>query len=179
MKFTYENIWNKVTAELAQEIIAFWTNEKALPKDSKPEARAQQAVIAMRDQKGNIAAICTAILTSTPRLRQPLYYYRTYCAEKYRGNHTVQAMVEHAKSALFNYNESLTKPEAIGIMVELENNILASQYVQARHSATNFSFAGYSQRDLPIFVYYFEGYTLQKPTPLQKQPRKQSGIQIN
>ena len=179
MKFTYENIWKEITTELSQEIIAFWTDEKALPKDSKPEARAKQAVIAMRDKDGNIAAICTAILTSNSRLRQPLYYYRTYCAEKYRGHHTVQAMAEQAKIALFNYNEKLDKPEAIGIMVELENKILATQYVQARHTATNFSFAGYSQRNLPIFVYYFEGYTLQQPTPLQRQPQKQTGIQIN
>ena len=179
MTFTYENVWKNTTPELTQEIIAFWTEEKALPKDSKPEARAQQTVIIMRDKDGKIAAICTAILSLTSRLRQPLYYYRTYCAEKYRGNRTVQTMVEQAKKSLFNYNEKLEKPEAIGIMVELESKILATQYVQARHAATNFTFAGYSQRGLPIFVYYFEGYTLQKPTPLQKQAQQQTGIQIN
>jgi len=173
MAFTYDPIWKKITPEISKEIIAFWTEENALPKTEKPEVRAQQAVVAMRDEEGKIAAVCTAVVRVTPRLRQPLYYYRTFCSPKHRGNHTVQSMVEEAKKVLHAYNKDLQPPEAIGVMVELENSQLVSQYVQAQHKATNFTFVGYSQREFPIFVHYFDGFALQPPAALPKRPMAQ------
>ena len=49
MTFTFDAVWKKITPQLSQEIIEFWAAENALPKTEKPELRAQQAVIAMRD----------------------------------------------------------------------------------------------------------------------------------
>lgn len=173
MEFTYQPVWKKITPELTQEIIAFWTAEDALPKQEKPEARAQQAVVVMRDPEGNMAAVCTATVRITPRLRQPLYYYRTFCAKAYRGHHTVQPMVNHAKQTLLAYNQNLQPPEAIGVMLELESGQLVSQYVQAHHEGTDFTFVGYSQRELPLFVYYFAGFNLQPPAPVRQRPMQQ------
>ncbi|HWS40874.1 MAG TPA: hypothetical protein VN247_06255 [Arenimonas sp.] len=178
MTFTYEDIWQKITPELAQEIIAFWTEEKALPKDSKPEARAQQAVIAMRDEQGKIAAVSTAVIRVIPRLRQPMYYYRTFCAEKYRNNNTSIPMMKASQQALLDYNLKLEKPEAIGVLIEIENNFIATHYNEAFWPQTGFSFIGYSQRGLILRAYYFPGFVLMKPAPIQKQ-QKQSNIQIN
>ncbi len=170
MTFTFDAIWKKISPELSQEIIEFWSAENALPKTEKPELRAQQAVIAMRDENGKIAAVCTSVVRVTPRLRQPLYFYRTFCAVEHRGHHTVQAMVQEAKKVLAAYNQNLQPPEAIGVMVELENSQLVSQYGKAHHVATNFTFVGYSMREHPIFVYYFEDVNLQPPAPLQQRP---------
>jgi hypothetical protein len=170
MEFQYQPVWKKITPELIQEIIAFWTAENALPKHEKPEARAQQAVVVMRDTEGKLAAVCTATVRITPRLRQPLYYYRTFCAKAYRGHHTVQPMVQQAKQTLLAYNQGLQPPEAIGLMLELESSQLVSQYVQAHHAATDFTFVGYSQREFPIFVHYFAGFNLQPPAALPRRP---------
>jgi hypothetical protein len=178
MTFTYEDIWQKITPELAQEIIAFWTEEKALPKVEKPEDRAQQAVIAMRDEQGKIAAVSTAVNRVSPRLRQPLYYYRTFCAEKYRGKNTSIPMMKASQQALLDYNLKLAKPESIGILIEIENNLIASHYNEAFWPPTGFSFIGYSQRGLVLRAYYFPGFLLMKPAALQKQ-QQQSNIQIN
>jgi hypothetical protein len=175
MTFKYDAIWKKITPELTQEIIDFWTEENALPKSEAPEARAQQAVIAMRDEEGKIAAVCTSVIRVLPRLRQPMYYYRTFCAKNHRGHHTVQSMVNEAKIVLQEFNKTMQPPEAIGVMCELENNQLVSQYTQAYHKATDFTFIGYSQRQFPIFVHYFADFNLLPPAPLPtRQPQQRA-----
>ena len=178
MTFKYENVFGKITPELAQEIIAFWTEEKALPKDAKPERRAQQAVIAMRDEQGKIAAVSTAVIRVIPRLRQPMYYYRTFCAEQYRGKNTSIPMMKASQQALLDYNLALENPSAIGILIEIENNMIAEHYNEAFWPQTGFSFIGYSQRGLILRAYYFPGFVLMKPAPIRKQ-QIQGKVQIN
>lgn len=179
MTFKYEDIFGKITPELAQEIIAFWTEEKALPKDEKPEVRAQQAVIAMRDEQGKIAAVSTAVIRVIPRLRQPMYYYRTFCAEQYRGKNTSIPMMKASQQALLDYNLTLDKPKAIGILIEIENNLIASHYNEAFWPQTGFSFIGYSPRGFILRAYYFPGFVLMKPAPLKQRAKAQKNTQTN
>ena len=174
MIFTFDPIWKKITAELSQEIIEFWTAENALPKTEKPEQRAQQAVIAMRDEQGQLAAVCTAVIRVTPRLRQPLYYYRTFCAEKFRGKNTSIPMMQASQKALLNYNLGLEKPEAIGIFIEIENQMIAGHYNKAFWPQTGFSFIGYSPRGLILRAYYFPDFALMKPAPLRQRQLAQN-----
>lgn len=178
MSFTYDAIWKKVTPELARELIEFWTEEKALPKAGNPELRAQQAVVAMRDEQGKIAAVSTAMVRVIPRLRQPLYYYRTFCAEKHRGGNTSIPMMKASQQALLDYNLGLEKPESIGVLIEIENKMIAEHYNEAFWPQTGFSFIGYSPRGLILRAYYFPGFVLMKPAPPRKQP-KQNNVQIN
>jgi hypothetical protein len=179
MTFTFDPIWKKITPELSQEIIDFWTAENALPKTEKPELRAQQAIIAMRDEQGKLAAVSTAVLRVIPRLRQPLYYYRTFCAEKFRGNNTSIPMMHASQKSLLDYNLSLEKPEAIGMFIEIENQMIAGHYNAAFWPQTGFSFIGYSPRGLILRAHYFPGFVLMKPAPLRKRPPLQGGIQAH
>ncbi|HWS40756.1 MAG TPA: hypothetical protein VN247_05645, partial [Arenimonas sp.] len=84
MAYQYQNVWKNHTPELIAEISEFWTKEKALTEDSQPINRAQQVVIVMRDDNNAIAGVSTAIVKVIPRLRQQLYQYRYFCAEKHR-----------------------------------------------------------------------------------------------
>lgn len=162
--YRYESVWKSITPEIKQEIIAFWSAEGALPAHENPELRAQQAVVLMRSQDGTIAAVCTCGLRIIPRLRQPLYYYRTFCAQKHRGNHTIVAMLMVAKSTLYEYNKKLNSPESIGIFIELESAQLAKRPLPAYHAQTEFGFLGYSQNQHPIYVHYFHDFQLKPPS---------------
>lgn len=180
MTFKYDVVWKKITPELSQEIIEFWTAENALPKTEKPEQRAQQAVIAMRDEQGKLAAVSTAVLRVSPRLRQPLYYYRTFCAEKFRGKNTSIPMMQSSQKALLSYNLGLEKPEAIGVLIEIENQMIAGHYNEAFWPQTGFSFIGYSPRGLILRAHYFPGFALMKPAPLrQRQLAQNRGTQAH
>ena len=168
MAYEYQNVWKHITPELAEEITAFWIAEKALPKSAKPDARAQQVVVVMRDDGGAIAAVSSALPRVVPRLRQVLYYYRTFCGAAHRGNKTSTPMMQATQKALLEYNLGLPKPEAIGVIIEIENAMIAGHYTEAFWPQTGFSFIGYSPRGLQLRVSYFEGATLQAPSPVRR-----------
>jgi hypothetical protein len=163
MPYQYQTVWKAVSQELAAEITAFWRQEKALPKGADPDGRAQQVVVVMRDADGAIAALSSAVPGVVPRLRQVLYSYRTLCAAGHRGNHTGFAMLQSSQNALLEYNQGLSKPEAIGIYMEIENRMIADHYNEAFWPRTGFSFIGYSPRGLVLRAYYFPGFKLQPP----------------
>lgn len=165
-EYRYENVWQKVNEQLAAEIEAFWKAESALPADEEPGKRARQAVLLMRDADGAIAAISTATVKRIPRLQQPLYYYRTFCAEKHRGRRTMLDMLGHCQDALREYNTGMDNPEAIGMLIELESAMLAGRYDEAQNTETGFTFIGQSPRGFNLFVRYFPGFKL------QAQPKK-------
>lgn len=163
MPYQYQPVWKNVSPELAAEITAFWVQEKALPKGSDAEGRAQQVVVIMRDNSGAIAALSSAVPGVVPRLRQVLYCYRTLCAAEHRGKHTSFTMLQLSQKALLEYNQTLAQPEAIGIYMEIENRMIADHYNEAFWPRTGFSFIGYSPRGLVLRAYYFPGFKLQPP----------------
>jgi hypothetical protein len=167
-EYRYENVWQKVDQPLSSEIVAFWKTESALPADEDPDKRAKQVAVVMRDGDGAIAAISTVAIKRIPRLQQPLYYYRTFCAEKHRGHRTMLDMLSHCQDALRKYNTGLDTPEAIGMLIELESKMLAGRYDEAQNTETGFSFIGQSPRGFNLFVRYFPGFKLQPQAPSKK-----------
>jgi hypothetical protein len=160
-EYRYEKVWQKVDDQLSTEIVAFWKAESALPADEDSGNRAKQVVVVMRDGDGEIAAISTVAIKRIPRLQQPLYYYRTFCAEKHRGQRTMLDMLSHCQDALKEYNTGLENPEAIGMLIELESNMLSGRYDEAQNTETGFTFIGQSPRGFNLFVRYFPGFKLQ------------------
>lgn len=162
MEYRFETVWKNQTPALLDEIIAFWTKEKALNTEEQAQQRAKQSVVVMRDEKGDIAAVSTAIARVLPRLRQPMFYYRSFCAEAHRGQHTSTPMMKACQKALHEYVLGMDKPIAIGIIIEIENKMLREHYKQANWPAL-FSFIGYSPRELPIYAHYFPEMELMPP----------------
>ena len=162
--YRFESVWQSTSPELQQEIVAFWVKNGAVSAADELVTRAKQAIIIMRAVDGSIAAVSTAVLEIIPRLQQPLYYYRTFCAEAHRGYGTSRDMMKASQAALHQYNLKLPEPESIGIHIELENELLAKQYPTAQWAQTGFTFIGYSPNGYVVRAYYFPGFTL-KPRP--------------
>ena len=168
MAYQYQSVWKKTTPELITELTDFWVRENALPKGAQPARRAEQVVMVMRDDAdGSIVAVSSVIARVVPRLRQVLYYYRTFCAEKHRRNNTSIPIMRATQQALHDYNLALPKPEAIGIIVEIESAYINQRYPEAIWE-TGFSFIGYSARGLPVRVFYFQGFKLQPPVRIAR-----------
>jgi len=62
-------VWKQVTPELAQELMAFWRDNKAIGDDAAAAARALQAVCIARDEAGTLCGVGTAVVKVLPRLR--------------------------------------------------------------------------------------------------------------
>jgi hypothetical protein len=168
MSFQATPVWQQVTPELEGELVAFWTRNHVLADGERAQQRAAQAVCIGRDPEGTLCAVGTAVLRVLPRLRQPTYYYRQCFDVSQRGQGQTLAFANRARDILQAYNASLPRPESLGMLVEVENALLAGRYDQAIEPVTGYSFIGYSPRGLVLRVSWFEGATL---LPLAGPPR--------
>lgn len=177
MSFDAVPVWKQVTPALERELIGFWQRNKAIDGDDRARQRAAQVVCIARDDDGALCAVGTAELRVLPRLRQPTYYYRQFFDEAHRGKGQALSFANEAKRVLQAYNASLPKPESLGMLVELQNPMLAKRYDQAFEPVTGYGFIGYSPRGLVLRVSWFDGATLLPPAPLlQKQRKSTTGI---
>lgn len=168
MSFKITAVWKKVTPELKQELREFWERNQALATGEQADMRAEQAVCIGRDKDGKICAVGTAQLRILPRLRQPTYYYRQFFDPSIRGQQQTVPFAKRVVKALQEYNAKLPEAESIGLVVELQNKMLAGRYALAHQAEEGFTFIGYSPRNCPMFVTYFEGATLKPPAPLRR-----------
>lgn len=168
MSFKIIPVWKQVTPELKLELREFWERNKALANGEQADMRAEQAVCIGRDDDGKVCAVGTAQLRILPRLRQPTYYYRQFFDPAIRGQHQTVPFARQVVATLQAHNAGLDEPEAIGVVAELQNKMLAGRYAQATQVEAGFIFIGYSPRNCPMFVSYFEGAQLKPPAPLRR-----------
>lgn len=163
MKVEFIPVWKQVTPELAEELVTFWREHKAIPDAASARARAQQAVCVARDEQGALCGVGTALLQVIPRLRQPMYYYRQFFAPALRGRHQELPFFQRCKQVLHAYNAGLARPESLGLLLEIENSKIAAAYKRAVEHGFDAIFIGYSPRGLQLRASYFEDAVLLPP----------------
>jgi hypothetical protein len=99
-----------------------------------------------------------------------MYYYRHFFAPELRGQHLTKPFVAKAKEILEAYNAGLEKPEALGILVELQNKQLDAAYSLAHIPDPEFIFIGYSPRGSQLRVSYFKEARLGPPLQVKRVP---------
>ena len=161
--------WKQVAPELQSELVELWMGNKAITDPTVAAARARQAVCVARDECGALCAVSTAVVRVLPRLRQPMYYYRQFFTEAFRGRKQALPFYNRARQLLQDYNAALPTPESLGVLLELENPMLARHYDRAWVEEAESAFIGYSPRGLQLRVSYFEGACLLMPTPLRRR----------
>lgn len=165
-QYEFVAVWKGVTEDLAAELTDFWARNRAIPDADRAAARARQAVCIARGADGALVGVGTAVMRIPPRLRQPMYYYRQFFSPDFRGQKRTVPFFNFAREVLESYNAALEEPESLGVLLELENALLASRYVLAHEPTANSTFIGYSQKGLQLRVTYFEGAKLHPLTAL-------------
>jgi hypothetical protein len=163
-------VWKAVTPAIAAGLDELWARSGAVPDGAGRATRAAQAVCIARDpaRPDAILAVGTAVVRVLPRLRQPMYYYRQYFADEFRGGRQTVPFFNRARQALQEYNAALERPEALGVLLEIENPMLAKRYDRAVESDAGSVFIGYSPRGLQLRVSYFDDARLLPPAPLPR-----------
>jgi len=161
--------WKQVTPMLQAELVAFWGKHKLIGDPVRAAERSRQAVCIGRDGSGEIVAAGTAHVRVLPRLRQPLYYYRQYFAPQLRGQRQALPFFEDARALLQEFNAALEEPESLGLLLELDNPMLAAHYTKAWVESANAVFIGYSPRRLQLRVSYFDGARLLDPADIPRR----------
>ncbi len=167
MKINIVPVWKQVTPALADELVAFWLENKALGDEASARQRTEQAICVARDENGKLQGVSTGVIRVLPRLRQPMYYYRQFFARSLRGKHQELPFYRHCKQVLQDYNADLPVAESLGILLEIENSKIAAAYKRAIEPGFDAVFIGYSPRGLELRVSYFENAVLLPPVPVR------------
>ena len=167
MKINIVPVWKQVTPELADELVAFWLENKALGDEASARQRTEQAICIARDKDDAICGVGTAVVKTLPRLRQPMYSYRQFFARSLRGHRQELPFYRHCKQVLQDYNADLPVAESLGILLEIENSKIAAAYKRAIEPGFDAVFIGYSPRGLELRVSYFENAVLLPPVPVR------------
>ena len=151
--------WPQISDEDASDLLAFWKREGAIPDEAQAKARLKQVVILARDAQGEIAGVCTALPMTPPQLAQPMYFWRTFVAPKWRTSRLFFTLLTHSFDALDEYARERDFP-CIGVLLELENARFGEVFRKAEWHKTHFVYIGKSPRDLDMRVRYFAGAKL-------------------
>lgn len=161
-------VWKKVDDALREELLAFWAEHKAITDPEMAKRRAAQVVCVTRNADGKLTGVATCGLRVLPRLRQPMYYYRHFFAPELRGQRMTKPFANKAKEILQAYNAGLEKPEALGILIELQNKQLEAAYPRAYDAEVDYTFIGYSPRGSQLHVTYFKDARLGPPVQVRR-----------
>ncbi|NLA68588.1 MAG: hypothetical protein GX856_10180 [Gammaproteobacteria bacterium] len=156
-------VWKQVTPELESQLIALWARNRALPDPTRAAERAQQAVAVGVDDSGAVWGVGTAVLGIVPSFGQPTYLYRQFFDVGARGLKQTMPFLNLARDTLEAYNASLPRPEAVGVMFELQNDGLARHYQALYEEQARAHFIGWSPRGNQLRMMYFKGARIMLP----------------
>ena len=159
--FRFVSHWKAESVENDDAVLQFWEREGALVNDVKAQERLREVVLDARDADGRLAAVCTAVPMTLPRLAQPMYYYRCFIGKQWRKTRLVFKLLIRAFDVLEEHARAHDFP-CIGLVLELENNRFGETLRTPVWPSTGFVYAGKSGRGLELRVRYFRGAKLKK-----------------
>lgn len=155
----WENVWQKMSPELVQEVISFWDEHKMIRPGFSSEERAQQVVLVLRSKTENkIIGLTTAGVVNFKQLNgNNFYLYRSIILPAYRHPGLPDKLIVETRDFLEGYNKKVTDNPCIGILAFIEN----PRYQQFRREAiwpsSQMAYVGMDKQGRHIRVYYFKG----------------------
>lgn len=143
----------------SEELLAFWKSENAIPDATQARARLPQVAVLARDEAGVIAGVCTALAVTPPQLGQPVYYWRTFVAPRWRKTRLFHQLGMASFQLLEDWAREHDYP-CIGILLELENARFGKIGRMPVWGRSGFTYIGKSGRGLDMRVRWFKGARL-------------------
>lgn len=157
--FQFVAHWQTKLPDEEKDVVAFWKEHDALGEGIDPEDRLREVVLHARDKDGSVAAVCTAVPVTLPRLGQPMYYYRCFVGERWRKTKLVLHLLNRAFEILETHARKNAYP-CIGVVLELENGRFGETLREPVWSVNDFVYIGFSGRGLELRLRYFKGARL-------------------
>jgi hypothetical protein len=151
--------WQTLAPDGSAAIRAFWQREGAIAGDAQIDARLPEVVAHALTEAGEVAAVCTVVAKTLPRIGEPMYFYRCFVGSQWRASRLVFSLLRHTQTVLQTYARARDFP-CIGILLELENTRFGESLRKPVWPSTGFVYAGKSGRGLDLRVWYFRGARL-------------------
>lgn len=140
----------------AQDVLDLWTGEGGLGLE-EAERRIGELLLIATDAERRLAGICTAFLRRSDRLHALMWNYRTFIPEAHRQSHIALALALRAHEHLERAFVTGEDRRAIGIMFEIESEILKRFEPKAVWPRTGFWFIGETAGGAHVRARYFPG----------------------
>jgi hypothetical protein len=145
-----------------QDVLDLWATQGGLSAE-EARRRLDELLLVATAPDGELAGIATTFLKRHDQLRAELWHYRTLVAESHRQSNVALAMALAARDHLVQRFLSGEDERGIGIVFEIENDILKRFEPRAVWPRTGFVFVGENARGAHIRVHYFPGALAPEP----------------
>ena len=150
---------DRVTGE---DVVAFWTKEGALDL-REAQRRVAEILLVASDRVGRPVGVSTTVLRRIDQLRADLWYARVFVGAAHRRSHLAIGLALGARDWLARRFASGEDRRAIGIVFEVESEVLKRFFPQAIWPRTEFAFIGETSTGSHVRVFYFPGAPAPQP----------------
>jgi hypothetical protein len=144
-------------------VLEFWAREKAMPADEARRRLEELVFIAIHGEE--LAAVSTAQLQWSPRLRLNLWNFRSFVAERHResGVSTTMSIRAHEYAAARFVSGEETR--GAGALLEVENDMLKRYLNQAVWPPFGYTFIDENDKGDHVRVGFYPGALAPDPPP--------------
>jgi hypothetical protein len=146
----------------AEDVVELWLREGALSPD-EAQRRVSEVFLVATDGAGRPAAVSTTYLRRSEQLRAELWHTRVFVAASHRRSGIALELALAGREALAERFVSGADRRGIGIIFEVESELLKRHFPQAVWPRTQFTFIGETPNGSHVRVYYFPGANAPEP----------------
>ncbi|MBS0213979.1 MAG: hypothetical protein JSR26_12525 [Proteobacteria bacterium] len=165
--FRFVTTWRNMAADDAVRVRDFWHQHHAIANAADADRRLAQVAMIAIDADGGVAGVSTALPLLSPRIGQPMYYFRAFVAPAWRTSKLVRDITNRSCAALEAFARERGFP-CIGVLLELENEGFYRALRKPVWWNPRFYYAGRSERGLELRVFYFEGARLKSAEEVRR-----------
>jgi hypothetical protein len=156
------DVFAEQNAVTAQDVIELWLAEGVLDQ-AEAGRRADEILVVASDRDGRPVGVSTTFLARHHQLRAELWHTRVFVAAAHRQSRLAVELARTARDHLCERSASGHDSRGIGVLFEVESEILKRFIPQAIWPRTQFVFIGENPRGDHIRVFYFPGALAPEP----------------
>lgn len=154
--FTFQALTSPVTRETASEVVKIWTESAGLDQN-EAQRRLTELVMVVKDNRGKVVGISTAVKSHVPQLQNYVFLYRCFILPEFRAPALDTQMIVRSKNYLHQVSKSEMEKKCVGIMVIVQNEILKKNWRQAVWRGADMMYIGNTPNGDHMRIGYFKG----------------------
>jgi hypothetical protein len=145
-----------------QDVVELWTSEAGLAR-AEAERRVPEILLVATDPENRLVGVSTAYQQRNRQLHANLWYMRVFVASSHRRSRLASELTRLGRQQLTHRFLGGNDTGAIGIIYEIESEILKRTRPEAIWRRSRFAFIGEDARGRHVRVHYFPGALAPEP----------------
>ncbi|MGE0773205.1 MAG: hypothetical protein AB7K37_15955 [Cyclobacteriaceae bacterium] len=155
----FDICWKKVNPVVRGELLKFWT-ESGLLAAEHASKRAEEVVMVVRNDAGEIVGVSTAYKSAVKQLGNPFYFFRCAIHPRERHPGLTSTLLVKTRDYLESIHLQDGEPVCKGLMTVVENPRINEGRREAVWPASKMIYIGSTKEGNQVRLYYFKGATI-------------------